>query len=92
LKSVCTYLGNDTILLAEGHLDDKLFSNYKKIIVPDGEEYCANILAVNGKILIPRGFPKTKNLIEKENFSVIELDMSEIEKADGALTCLSIIF
>ena len=92
LKSVCTYLGNECIILAEGYLDDKIFSQYDKIIVPKEEEYCANCLVVNKKVLIPKGFPKTKSLIESKGFYVIELEMSETKKADGALTCSSIIF
>ena len=92
LKSVCTYLGNGCIILAEGYLDDKIFSQYDKIILPKEEEYCANCLVVNGKVLIPKGFPKTKSLIEAKGFFVIELEMSETKKADGALTCSSIIF
>ena len=92
LKSVCTYMGKGCILLAEGYLDDTVFSEYDKVILPKEEEYCANCLVVNGSILIPKGFPKTKGLIEKKGFPVIELEMSEIEKAEGALTCLSVIF
>ncbi len=92
LKSVCTYVGNGCILLAEGHLDENIFSQYDAIIVPEEEAYTANCLVVNGKVLMPKGFPKTKSLVEAKGFSVIEMDMTEIEKADGALTCLSIIF
>jgi dimethylargininase len=92
LKSVCTYLGNGCIILAEGYLDEKVFSEYDKIIVPKEEEYSANCLVVNGSVLIPKGFPKTKKLIENKGFPIIELEMSEIEKAEGALTCLSVIF
>ncbi|MFH0760851.1 MAG: arginine deiminase family protein [Bacteroidota bacterium] len=92
LKSVCTYLGNGCIILAEGYLDEKIFSEYDKIIVPKGEEYCANCLVVNGSVLIPKGFPKTKKIIENNGFPIIEIEMSEIEKAEGALTCLSVIF
>lgn len=92
LKSVCTNVGKGCILLAEGHLDKKIFSEYDIIIVPEEESYAANCLVVNGKVLLPKGFPKTKSLVEAKGFSVIEMDMTEIEKADGALTCLSIIF
>jgi dimethylargininase len=77
--------------MAEGYFDDKIFSDYKKIIVPEEEEYCANCLAINEKVLIPKNFPETKKLIEEKGFSVIELDMTEFQKAEGALTCLSVI-
>lgn len=92
LKSVCTYLGRGCILLAQGYFDDTAFSEYDKVVVPKEEEYCANCLVIKGNVLIPRGFPRTKELIGKNGFPVIELDMSEIEKAEGALTCLSVIF
>jgi N-dimethylarginine dimethylaminohydrolase len=39
-----------------------------------------------------KGYPKTRGLIEKEGFSVKELEMSEFRKGEGALTCLSIIW
>ncbi|MDI6904732.1 MAG: hypothetical protein QMD13_04490 [Candidatus Bathyarchaeia archaeon] len=39
-----------------------------------------------------KGYPKTKKLVEKEGFSVRELEMSEFRKGEGALTCLSIIW
>ncbi len=92
LKSVVTYLGNNTIILAQGHFENKVFSAYDNIIVPKDEAYCANCLSINGSVLIPKGYPKTKALIVQKGFSVIELEMSEFEKADGALTCKSILF
>jgi dimethylargininase len=60
-------------------------------VVPRGEEYAADCLAINGTVLIAKGYPKTKKLVEKEGFSVRELEMSEFRKGEGALTCLSII-
>jgi dimethylargininase len=92
LKSVCTYLGNGLIILAEGYFDVNIFSGFEKIIVPKEEEYCANCLVVHKRVIIPKGFPITKALIEEKGLPVIELEMSEFRKADGALTCLSVIF
>ncbi len=92
LKSVCTYLGNGCVLIAEGYFDINIFSDRDIIVVPKEEEYSANCLVINGTVLIPKGYKVTKSLIETKGFTVIELDMTEIEKADGALTCLSIIF
>lgn len=92
LKSVCTYLGNGLIIVAEGYFDLNIFSGFEKIIVPEEEAYCANCLSVNRRVIIPKGFPKTKELLEEKGLLVIELEMSEFRKADGALTCLSVIF
>jgi len=92
LKSACTYLGNNYVILSKGHFDTDILRDYKKIVVPRGEEYAADCLAINGTVLMARGHPKTKKLIEKEGFFVKELEMSEFRKGEGALTCLSIIW
>jgi len=91
LKSACTYLGNNYVILSKGNFDTGILSGLNRIVVPKGEEYAADCLAVNGTILMARGHPRTKKLVENEGFPVVELDMSEFRKGDGALTCLSII-
>lgn len=92
LKSACTYLGENCVILSKSHFDTGILRGYNKIIVPHGEEYAADCLAVNGTVLLAKGYPKTKILIEKEGFPVEELNISEFRKGEGALTCLSIIY
>jgi dimethylargininase len=92
LKSACTYLGDNCLILSKGNLDTNILSGLRKIIVPKGEEYAADCLAVNGTVLMAKGYPKTKRLIENRGFRVEELEMSEFRKGEGALTCLSIIW
>jgi N-dimethylarginine dimethylaminohydrolase len=77
--------------LAEGNCDE-ISRNRKVIEAYLGEEYAADCLAVNGTVLVAKGYPKTKRLVEKAGFSARELDVSEFRKGDGALTCLSILF
>jgi dimethylargininase len=92
LKSACTYLGDDCVVVAEGFFDMDLLRSYKRIVVPRGEEYAADCLAVNGTVMVAKGYPKTERLIERAGFSTWEVDVSEFRKGDGALTCLSILF
>lgn len=92
LKSACTYLGNNYVIVSKGHFDIEILRDYKKIVVPREEEYAADCLAINGTILMAKGYPKTERLIEKEGFFVKELETSEFRKGEGALTCLSIIW
>ncbi|MEM3700500.1 MAG: arginine deiminase family protein [Candidatus Bathyarchaeia archaeon] len=92
LKSACTYLGNDYVILSKGHFDLGVLRGYDKIVVPKGEEYAADCLAINGTVLMAKGYPKTRKMIEMAGFSVKELEMSEFRKGEGALTCLSILF
>jgi len=91
LKSACTYLGNEVVILSKGCFDTNVLQGLGKIIVPRGEEYAADCLAVNETVLIAKGHAETRKLVEKEGFRVEELEMSEFRKGDGALTCLSII-
>ena len=79
-------------MTSNGHFDEKIFSEYQKIIVPEKEAYSANCLSVNGKVLIQKGCPNTKKLIENVGFETIEIEVSEFRKGGGSLTCLSIIF
>ena len=92
LKSACTYLGKNCVILSNKHFDTGILRDLRKVVVPRGEEYAANCLAINEKILMANGHPRTKKLIEDEGFLVEELEVSEFRKGDGALTCLSIIW
>lgn len=92
LKSACTYLGNDSVILSRGRFDTNVLQGLTKIIVPKGEEYAADCLAINGTVLMAKGYFKTRKLLEKEGLIVEELETSEFRKGDGALTCLSIIW
>ena len=91
LKSACTYLGKGCVILSEGHFDTSILLDHRKVVVPRGEEYAADCLAVNGTVLVAKGYSKTRRLIEEAGFSTKELDISEFRKGDGALTCLSIL-
>jgi dimethylargininase len=92
LKSACTYVGNNYVMLSKGHFDTGILQDCRKIVVPRGQEYAADCLAINGTILMAKGYPETKKLIEKEGFFVKELEVSEFRKGGGAMTCLSIVW
>ncbi len=91
MKSACKYLGNEVVILSRGCFDTNVLQGLGKIIVPRGEEYAADCLAVNETVLMAEGHAGTKRLVEKEGFRVEELETSEFRKGDGALTCLSIL-
>lgn len=69
-------------------------AEHQYFIVPPEENFAANVLAVNEKIMIPTNCPKTKEFILKfySKEHILEVDTSEFRKVDGALTCLSIPF
>ncbi|WHY67543.1 arginine deiminase family protein [Neobacillus sp. SuZ13] len=92
LKTGISYLGNQTIVVAGEFIDHPVFNSYTKIIVPPEEEYAANCIRVNDYVIIPAGFPQTKQKMNEAGFQTIELDMSEFRKLDGGLSCLSLRF
>jgi dimethylargininase len=91
-KSSVNYVGRNTLLVTEDFSDLAAFSAYRKIIVDAAEAYAANTLWVNDYLLTPQGFPRTRNKLASLGLEIIELDVSEMRKMDGGLTCLSIRF
>jgi dimethylargininase len=80
------------LLLTEAFVVRDAFRAYDKVVVDADEAYAANTLWVNGYLLVPQGFPKTKRKVEDRGFKTIQLDVSEMRKMDGGLTCLSLRF
>ena len=92
LKCAVSYLGDGWVTIAGELVDHSAFASYKKIVVADEDIYSCNSLRVNGCVLTPAGFPRTRSKLIETGFSLIELDMSEFRKQDGGLTCLSLRF
>lgn len=92
LKSYISHIDDGTVLVSKAFADEPAFDGLDKLIVPSGEEYAANVLSVNGTVVMPNGFPRTKDVLERAGVEVIALEMTEFPKCDGAMTCLSILF
>jgi dimethylargininase len=92
LKSGVSYLDNNNMLVCGEFINNKLFEGYNRIEIDEDESYAANSLWINGRILVPEGFPLTRNKIEKAGYKTIALDVSEFRKVDGGLSCLSLRF
>ncbi len=92
LKSSLNYLGQGRLLVTRDFADREEIADLPKIVVPEGEEYAANTLWINGTLLVPAGFPKTLKKLEKLGLPMVELDVSEVRKMDGGLTCMSLRF
>jgi dimethylargininase len=89
LKSSVTAI-DDVLVLTEALRS--AFPHHRHLVVPAAEAYAANVLCINGTILMPAGFPRTRALLDSLRLPVVELDQSEVQKMDGALTCLSLRF
>ena len=92
LKSSVNYIGKNTLLITEKFASRDEFKRYDTIIVNKTEEYAANTLLINDTLITPKGFPNTIKKLEATGFDIIELDVSEVRKMDGGLTCMSLRF
>ena len=92
IKSHVTYLDRNTIILNPRYVDDPVLEPFSKIVLPEGETHSANTLTIGDAVIMSVRHNKSSQLVKEAGFDVIQLDMSEFEKCDGALTCLSIIF
>ncbi|MFZ5877932.1 MAG: dimethylarginine dimethylaminohydrolase family protein [Chloroflexota bacterium] len=91
LKSAVTRLDEETLLLNPRWVDATLFGKFKQVEVAPSEPMAANILVIRGAGLYPNNFPETQARIEAHGAKVITLDVSELAKAEGAVTCCSLI-
>lgn len=90
LKTELSALDRETLILSCRFKERDEFKGFRKIVVPEGEEYCANCLFLGDQLLVPEGFPATAELLDKNGFKPDFIGMSEFRKMDGGLTCLSL--
>ena len=90
LKSACSYLGDGLVFAYRPWIDSEALGGLRLVDAPDAE--AVNVLRVAGAILVAHGFPRTAETIESLGLPVRTLDNSEIRKAEGALTCCSLLF
>lgn len=92
LKSACSYIGNNTILVNRSWIDVERLSEFALLDVPEEEPAAANVLLVQDVVIMPASFPKTRALLEQRGFRVRAVDVSELQKAEAGVTCCSLIF
>jgi|SRR5579883_1964271 dimethylargininase len=92
LKSAVTYLGKNVLLGNRAWFNWKRFAGFDWVDVDPSEPHAGNVLLIGETLLFPASFPKTRARIEARGFHVESLDISELQKAESALTCSSLLF
>lgn len=92
LKCVVTPLDDDTILLADDSLPPGLFAGLRIIGVPREETYAANAVAIGGHVVVAEEFPRTHEALRAAGYQLHPVPTTEVHKADGSLTCQSLVF
>lgn len=91
LKTALTRVDDHTLLINPKWVDTYHFENFAWIEVDPSEPFAANCLPVGGSIIYPTAFPKTCSRLEAAGHKVVTVDVSELAKAEGAVTCCSLI-
>jgi dimethylargininase len=91
LKTAVTRVGDKTLLINKNWVDTHHFETFQWIEVESSEPFAANCLPVGHSMLYPTSFPKTCAKLEAAGYKMKTVDVSELAKAEGAITCCSLL-
>ena len=92
LKSGIAALDGRTLVVMEAWAGRPEFDGFEVLAVSPRETYAANCVLVNDRVLIAAGYPEFESALRARGLEPLPLDMSEFEKMDGGLSCLSLRF
>lgn len=86
----CSYLSDGKMIIAPDLVSPASFPGFEFVFLPVDEAYAADALYLgDGKVMIPSGFPNVANRLKEAGYKATQVDMSEFQKGDGGVTCLS---
>jgi dimethylargininase len=96
LKTAATFAGEDSrgvpvLLYHRASVDPSQFAGAEVMAVDDGESSAANTLRVGSRLILPAGNSNTAEQLRRRGFELIEVDVSELQKAEAGVTCMSLI-
>jgi dimethylargininase len=91
LKSAVTALADDLLLVNRGWIDESAFNGFSFLDVEPEEPSAANALQLEDRVIFQASFPRTAERLTQHGFRLEIVDASELAKAEGAVTCCSLI-
>lgn len=96
LKTAATFAGSDRtgvpVLLFNDHcIDAAQFEGVEPVPVDPQEPAAANCLQAGSCLILPSGNPRTAANLRHRGFNLVEIDVSELQKAEAGVTCMSLI-
>jgi len=92
LKSAVTQVADNTLLINPEWVEMGIFKDMHFLEVDPSEPYGANALLIGINLIYPSSYPRTQRRLEEHGLSVKTVDVSELIKAEGAVTCCSLVF
>jgi dimethylargininase len=96
LKGAVTFAGPDVagapvLLFNPQAIDPAQFANVEPLSVESGEPEAANCLRAGGRLILPAGNSRTADRLRERGFELVEVNVSELQKAEAGVTCMSLI-
>ncbi len=91
LKSAVTQAGEGRLLINPAWIERDAFPGFDLIEVDPAEPFAANALLVDGTVIYPAAYPRTRRRLEERGIRVAQVEVSELAKAEGGVTCCSLI-
>jgi dimethylargininase len=92
LKSAVTQVSEDTLLINPAWVDRSIFGSMRFIEVDESEPSAANAVWIDDAVIYPSSFPKTQQRLKEAGLRLKIVAATEVAKAEGAVTCCSLIF
>jgi len=92
LKSAVTRVGRDRLLINPEWISGQDFPGMEFIEVDPSEPYAANAVLVGEALIYASSFPRTQAKLEAAGIRMVIVDADELAKAEGAVTCCSLLF
>ena len=91
LKSAVTAIGDGAVLMHPPWIDTAPFAEVERVEVDPEEPYAANVLRIGDTVVMPAAFPRTAVRLASRGLYVRALEVDELAKAEGAVTCCSVL-
>jgi dimethylargininase len=91
LKSAATALDDATLLVNPSWIDPAVFDRFAIVEIDAAEPAAANALRLRDRLIVPAAFPRTAVVLERRGYRVERVEADELAKAEGAVTCCSLI-
>ena len=92
LKSAVSEVARGTLLINTDWISSSAFNDFELIPVDKEETHAANALLIGKNLIYPSSFPRTMDALVNRGIDVIPVDLTELQKAEGAVTCCSLVF
>jgi len=89
LKTAASLVGDGVLLFNPRAIDAAQFGGVQPVAAADGED--ANCVRAGDQLILPASSPRTADRLRARGFRVVEVDVSELQKAEAGVTCMSLI-